>query len=292
MSNNVEKKIFHLTALMYAAALVFLSCSSAPKGQGDIYTLRDQAEAGLAAANHEASRGNFIYASNLLTESKRIAILTDDYSLIIRVCLSYGNVLFSLGQTQEAYAQWDHALSEAVKYSNAELLSLTKVHYARGNLLSAKADAASVLEEVVRESVNIRNANQYIAFTWQVRGLALRSLEMWNEAESAIRQSLDIHDRDRQLENASYDWYIIASIRSLSGNLQGAMQALESSIALDRRVENSWGLAASHRAMGDVLRKAGREDDALQAYRRSRDIYVAMGNDYEVREIDKRMELK
>ena len=70
----------------------------------------------------------------------------------------------------------------------------------------------------------------------------------------------------------------------------GALSALETAIIIDRRIENSWGLASSWRAMGDVYRKMDREEEALDAYSRARAIYSAIGNEYEVEEIDKRME--
>jgi len=288
----MKNKLLCFLVLIFFTAVFLLTCSSAPKNPGEIFLLRDQAEAGLVAANHEASRGNFEVSRTMLAEYKRLAVLADDQSLIIRVCLSYGNVLYSLGRADEAFAEWDRALYEAGKLGSAEILSLVKIFYARGNLLSGKVTPDAALIEVTRESANIKSSRTYIAFSWQVRGLALRLLERWSEAENAVRQSLAIHEKDKYLENASYDWYTIASIRSLSGNLQGALQALETSIAFDRRVENSWGLAASWRAMGDVLRKAGRESDAVLAYQRSRDIFTAMGKEDEAREIDKRLEIQ
>jgi len=291
MKNNFNNKIIFFLLLIAFTVFIFPSCSSSPKNPGDIFILRNQAEAGLVAANYEASRGNFNTAFTLLAEFKRSAVLVDDLSLIIRICLSLGNVLYSLGRVDEAFIQWDRALNDAKLLNDAELLSLSKIFYARGNLLSGRISPELILNEVILESANIKKDRQYIAFSWQVRGHALRMLGRWSEAESAVRLSLDIHEKDLLLENASYDWYTIASIRSLSGNTDGALQALNASIALDRRVENSWGLAASWRAMGDVLRKAGRNEEAAQAYQRSKDIYIAMGNENEANEIDRRMEM-
>jgi len=287
---KMNKKIkTYVLILSIFIMLIFISCSSAPKNPGDDYSLRNQAEEGLKTSNKEAGRGNLERALTLLNGYKRQAILTDDPSLIIRICLSRGNVLFSLGRTNEAFEEWDYALGEAEKFKNIELLSVSRIFYARGNLNAGRVSAQSVLDEVNRESVNIKKDRLFIAFSWQVRGLALRSLGRYTEAETAIRRSLEIHEKDRYLENASYDWYIIASIRSLAGNTAGALQALETSIAIDRRIENSWGLAASWRAMGDVYRKAGRNNEALEAFTRARAIYAAIGNEHEVAEIDNRI---
>jgi tetratricopeptide (TPR) repeat protein len=275
--------------ILFSFLFIFSSCSSAPRNTGDIITLRSQAENLLESGNREAAKGNFNNALLLLTEAKRNAILVDDSSLIIRVCLSKGNVLFSMEKIEEAYAEWEYALLEAQRFGDIELLSISRIFIARGDLVLSKKTPQSVLDEVTQESANIRNNNLFLAFSWQVRALTLRSLGRWQEAEDAAIRSLEIHERENIFENASYDWFLIASVRSLSENFQGAIQALEASISFDRRVENYWGLAASWRAMGDVYRRAGNNDDAMEAYRRARDIYAAMGNEHEVAQTERRM---
>jgi len=269
--------------------LGFSSCSTAPKNPGDINVLRKSAEIGLDSANKEAGKGNFANARNLLIEYKKQAVLADDSSLIIRICLSYGNVLLSLGKTDEAYAEWDQAIAEAQKLGDKELLSVTRIFKARGNLLSGKATAQSALEEVNREIGNVKTNKLYIAYSWQTKGLAQGTLGSYAEAEASIKKSLEIHEKEKALANASYDWYTIASIRSMAGNTAGALQALESAITIDRRIENSFGLAANWRAMGDVYRKMGKNEDALEAYKRARSIFEALGNKDEVTAIDNRM---
>jgi tetratricopeptide (TPR) repeat protein len=281
--------IFTFFAAGLSVLLVSVSCSTAPNNPGDVYNLRSQTEDVLEAANKDAGRGNFENALLLLDECKRKAILADAPSLIIRSCLSRGNALLALGRTDEAFAEWEYAVGEAQRFGNAELLSVSKIYRARGNLVSGRAGARAVLDEVNRESVNIKTDRLYLAFSWEVKGLALRSLASYREAEDAVKRSLEIHERDRYLENASYDWYIIASIRSLAGDTTGALAALDASIALDRRIENSWGLAASWRARGDVYRKAGRHNEADEAYRRALAIYLAMPNEHEAAETQRRM---
>jgi tetratricopeptide (TPR) repeat protein len=289
---KVRKKMKKITGIFILIIICMGSCSTAPKNTGDVYNLRKSAEKGLESANKEAEKGSFENAHNLLVEYKKQAILTDDPSLIIRVCLSYGNVYLSLGKIDEAYAEWDQAIAEADKLKDKELIVVTKIFKARGNLLSGRADAQSVLnelDEVNKEIGNVKK-NLYLAYFWQTKALAQRALNLYREAEDSIKKSLDIHEKEKALESASYDWYTIASIRSLAGNTAGALQALESAITIDRRIENSFGLAANWRAMGDIYSKMGRNDDALTAYKRSRAIYEALGNKDEVTEIDNRME--
>ena len=279
----------HITFLFLTLLLLSVSCSSAPKNSGDVYQLRKSAEKEMDLGNREAGRGNFEIALGFLNECKRRAVLVDDLSLMIRSGLSLGNALFSAGRRDEAFEEWEQAIALAEKLGDSELLSAARIFRARGRLVSSREAAQAVLDEVNREAANIKSSKLFIAFSWQVKGLALRELRSYNEAEAALRRSLDIHEKERYLENASYDWYVIASIRSLAGNTSGALQALEASIALDRRIENTWGLASSWRAVGDVHRKAGNSGEAAQAYQRARAIFSAMGNEQEAAEIDKRM---
>jgi len=278
-----------VTVLLLTVLLLAVSCSSQPKNPGDVISIRSSAEKELELGNKTASRGDYDIARELLRECRRKAIITDDISLLIRSSLSLGNVLLTLGQNDEAFAQFEQALAFAEKSGDRELLSVGRVYNARGKLLTKPSSAQDVLDEVTREAANIKSNRLYIAFSWQVRGQAHRELGSYAEAEAAFRQSLDIHVKDRSLENASYDWYTIASVRSLAGNTAGALEALEASIALDRRIENSWGLAANWRAMGDVYRRAGKQDDAKEAYQRARAIYSALGYEREAAEIDRRM---
>jgi len=267
---------------MFLIALVFTSCSTKPKVTEDIYNLRVFAERGLESANKEIAQGNFRTADSLLSEYKRLAILVDDPSLIARVCLSYGNALFYLGKREDAFEQWDEAEREAKRADNAELLSVSRIYRARGNLMSEKADIKAILEEAEKESKNIKKDPFFVAYSWQVRGLAQRALGNLDAAEEAMRKSLAIHERQRSLENCSFDWYTIASIHSLKKENEKAIKALEKAIEIDRRIENSWGLAASYRAMGDVYRNDKKEDKALEAYNRAKSIYIALKIDDKV----------
>jgi len=295
-------KINYFCLFLIFCSLLIVSCSSAPKEIGDIKILRSQAEAWLEAGNKEAGQGKFKNALTILSEAKSNAIMADDISLIIRVCLSRGNVLYSLGNKKDAFEEWNHAVSEAEKFGNPELLSVSKIYLARGNLISEERDAELVYKEVNNESEKISKSRLYIAFSWQVKGLALRAMALNKEAEkerdeakvlfknaeAAFMRSLEINEKDLYLENASYDWYIIASIRSLSGYPDEAVKALESSIAVDRRIENSWGIAASYRAMGDVYFNTDKLK-AKEAYIRARTIYAAMLNEEETAVMDKRI---
>jgi tetratricopeptide (TPR) repeat protein len=270
------------------------ACSTAPKNPGDIYDLRKQAENQLDLGNKQADRGNYENALILLEESRRLAVLTDDPSLRIRTGLSRGNVLFALDRREEAAASWQRSLDEAQSAGNSELAAVSRIHIARGKLLAkggaSDETAQSVRDEAVRELGAIKSDRLYTAFAWTVIGLAEKALGRYAEAETAIKHSLEIHEKDRYLEQAAYDWYLTGNFRSLAKNYTGARQAIESAIALDRRVENSFGLATDWRALGDIYKNEGKQAEADAAYLRSAEIFRGLGSDAELAATESKLE--
>ena len=262
------------------AALFFAACSTRPADRGHVFDMRRLAETQLERGNRHADRGDPENALFFITDALRLATLADDPGLRARAGLSLGNALLSLGLWGEAEAAWGEALSEAALCGDRELVALARTHIARGSLFlpGARESAQSVLDEVSRERGALRDP-LFVAFSWGVEALAEGELGRYGQAEAAARRSLAAHERARLFELAAFDWFMIASFRSRSGDFDGARRALEESIELDRRVENAWGLASSWRAMGDVETRAGNREAALAAYGRAAGIFRALGRD-------------
>jgi tetratricopeptide (TPR) repeat protein len=273
----------------FAMFCLAAACSSAPKRPPEVFLQRTAGERQLELANREADRGNFQTALDLLEEARRIAVSIDDPSLRIRTGLSRGNILFSLGRREEAAAAWDASLAEAESQNNRELAAICRIYRARGQLLAAAADAASgtgtaaaqaaaeVKAELNRELGFIKTDQLSLALGWTVMGLAEKESRSFTEAEAAVKKALAIHEKDNYLEQAAYDWYLIASIRSVAGKYDGAQTALEEAITLDRRAENSWGLATDWRALAEVYRKAGKTVESAAAAEHSAEIFKSLG---------------
>jgi tetratricopeptide (TPR) repeat protein len=269
------------------------ACSTAPKRPVEVFTIQKQTETQLNLANHEADRGNYQNALDLLEEAQRLAVSTDRPPLLIRVWLSRGNVLLSLGRVEDAQVLWETALAEAERAGHRGLIAACRIYQARALLLLAGPRGPDQAEEV-KFRVNgelgfLKGDPLNTALGWTVIGMAEQSLGRWTEAERALERALDIHDKERYLELAAYDWYRIASVRSLSGQYEPALEALAQAMVFDRRAENSHGLGMDWRALGDVYAKAGRPEEAAAAYRRSADIFRAIGLEKNAEEAEGRI---
>ncbi|MDR0600152.1 MAG: tetratricopeptide repeat protein [Treponema sp.] len=278
---------YRLLALLVPAFLLG-SCSSAPKRPAEVFTIQSMIETQLGLANKEADQGNFTKALVFLDEAWRLALLSDRPAPRIRVNLSRGNVLYSLGRTAEAEQIWRDAEAEADLAGEPVLAAAGRVYMARSRLMSGRLEPGEALALVEGEQNNLKSDKLLAAMGWTVRGLAEKELGRYAGAEKSLRTALSTHEGGNYLEQAAYDWYIIASVRSVAGNYPGALEALNQSLALDRRAENSFGLAMDWAAMGDVYRKMSRKEEARDSWRRAARIFRAMDMESQAREMEKR----
>ena len=278
------RHFFLSVLIIFLFSLVFSGCSSAPKKQNEIFTERNTAENQLNLANRTANRGFLEDALVIMEDARRLALSTDDPSLRIRTLISRGSILFSLGRQSEAFADWENAASEADASGEKVLASLARIYAIRGSVIQlagGEASAASAdecRENLAREMNIVKNDAFATAVGYVTLGMTEKESGRWAEAESAVKKALDFHVKNLSLEEAAYDWFIIASIRSMAGNYDSALEALGSAISYDRRAENGFGLASSWHASGEVYQKAGRDEEARAAFRRAAEIYRALGH--------------
>ncbi|MDR1636864.1 MAG: tetratricopeptide repeat protein [Treponema sp.] len=274
--------------LFFCSAFLALGCSSAPKRPAEIFTVRNMTETQLELANRAADQGRYAEALDLLQEARRLAVSADDPRLLIRTGLSWGNILFYMGRTGEAEEHWTAALDEAAAAGDEELAAVSRVYMARSRLLGGVSNAEEVRTQVQDELSRIESP-LHTALAWTVAGLAEKELGRWNDGENSIKNALDIHRKNNYLEQAAYDWYLIASIRSVAGDYAGALEALDEALAFDRRAENTYGLGMDWLAVGEVRKKAGNTAEAAAAYRRSGDIFRSLNLEKEAEQADQRL---
>ena len=260
----------------------FFGCSSAPKKPTEIYTDRNIAAGQLNMANQSATRGRYEDALFLLGQARRLAVSADDPQLRIKTSIAKGNILFSMGRQTEALSELESAAAEGDDSGENILASLARIYIIRANLRlleeSGKNNSAvkELTDKLNREMSAVKSDSLSNAAGYVTLGMAEKLQGRWVEAESAVKKALDIHEKGRYLEDAAYDWFIIASIRSMAGNYNSSLEALKQSIHFDRRAENGFGLATSWQATGDVYKKAGKDKESRTAYRRAAEIFSAI----------------
>lgn len=282
--------VFIFSLFVFFFGVYFSGCSSAPKKPVEIFTDRNMAANQLNLANQTASQGRYEDALIILEDARRLALSTDDPALRIMTSTSRGSILFSLGRNDEAFREWETASAEGDASGEYVYAALARIYAIRARLVllglenpGGGQDADKAADEykaqLAKEMAVVKSDSTSTAAGYVTLGMAEKQLRHWAEAEAAVKQALAIHEKSLYLEEAAYDWFLTASIRSMAGNYDASIEALKSAISFDRRAENGFGLAASWQAMGDVYKKAGRTQDSLSAWRRAAEIYRAIGLD-------------
>lgn len=271
---------------MIASSVILLllsSCSSAPKRPPEVFTNRNASMGQLDLANQSVAQGDYQSAHIFLDEAWRLAVSTDDPESRVKVQLARGNAWFNQGQRDQAHEIWMQALNDAQFVQDSQLMSLCRLYLARGTLPEGSAEDISPEERQIRahaaksvaraELPVLKNNQLHLAFVWKVIGLADKELGNWKESEAALREAANIHEKNRYLEDAAYDWYLIASVRSRAGLFTGALQALHRALLFDRRAENTNGLGMNWMAVGQVYERMGETKKARAAYTRASEIF-------------------
>ena len=282
-------RVINSLIFMLLLTLLFGACSSVPKRPPEVFSIQSMADTLIGQANKEADHGNYQEALILLDEARRLAISTDRPALRIRVNLARANAMYALGQIDNAERVWRVAEIEAEFSGEPLLASACRVYRARSMILAGRADPTETLDLVLTEQNKLKNDKLLYAVSWTVKGIAEKELGYYAEAEKSIMNALSIHTRGNYLEQAAYDWYLIASIRSVAGDYQGALDALNRAIGFDRRAENSFGLAMDWAAIGDVFLKNGNAGAANMSWRRSAEIFRALDKEAMAREVESRV---
>jgi tetratricopeptide (TPR) repeat protein len=284
-----NRGIFFLVVVFFLAG-----CSSAPKAPSEIVTERNTAAKQLNLASYTASRGRYNDALVILEDAWRLAVSTDDPPLRIKTFISRGSILFSLGRHAEAFTAWDKAASEGDSSGEKILAILARIYAIRARIVLLDNETGGMgikelTDQLAMQMTAARSDSNATAAAYVTLGLAEKQTGRWAEAERALKQALAVHEKDLLLEDAAYDWFIIASVRSMAGNYDSALEALKMAISFDRKAENGFGLASSWQAMGDVYQKAGRDADSRSARSRAAEIFRAIGLDDKAEQLERQL---
>jgi len=276
------KKVNPSFILLVFYIVVFSGCSSAPKKATEVFTDRNTAIKQLNLANFNANRGLYEEALAILEEARKLALSTDDPPLRLKTSISRGNFLFALGRNTEAFAEWESAANEGDASGEPVLAALARIYSIRAKIVlldtdAGTANAQELKGQLNREMTTVKSDSNATAVANITLAFAEKQMGNWVDAENAVKKALSYHEGETLLEDAAYDWFLIASIRSLAGNYDSSLTALRTAISFDRRAENGFGLASSWQATGDVLSKAGRGAEAASAWGRAAEIYRAIG---------------
>jgi len=250
-------------ALAFAALALFpLSCSSLPTGgaEPEQTTVRTQALEFAKLGDESLRDRDYVKAEENYRLSLEANASVDSLDGMSQAYNSLGNLFLGLSRYDDADEAFSNAGTQAKLLGDRRLESLALSNRAKVSLARQKPDQAlAQIDEAI--ALFKGEADASLAVMYHNRGVALKDLGKTGEAKSSLQQSLAINERLKTLRERAANHYVLASIASKESKTEDALAELLLALDLDKKAENSEGIAADLYALATLYgRKTARTD--------------------------------
>ena len=276
----MKKKTVSLSGLTRQSILIvvlalFTACSSAPKRSMQVSTIYSSASEMIESANGCILTGDFDKASFFLSAAENQAMSIDNYDLLCAAALARCSLALSKNPPEIENAQKfvDYAqkcvknCADPKKQQAIVDLSQARVNVTQGSFTGS-------LEGIKK---NLKGDAYYEAQVIQVEGDVYKLQKNYVQADKSYTAAAKAFTDNRYLSEIGICWYKAAQARSLAGNKNGALEAMEQAIFYDRAAENSLALGTDYYAVGLILLKgsptSGEKERAKEAFIHSAEIF-------------------
>jgi len=248
-----------------AALLAGGSCSSAPKKTDTVVVARNRAVEATASGNSYYRQGRYDLALRFFTQALELNTSVDNLEGIVQSGNSLGKVSLALGDLDGAEQLFMRAKEQSGSSRDLAALcegNLGEVAMRRGDYGKALAIFDSLLAGDTGKAGG-GLADEQRAMLLHNRGTAYKNLGEGARAREDLLKSLALNLAAKRIEEAAADYYALASLDAKEGLLESAKQNAGLALSLDKKVENSLGIAKDLYALGVI---SSRLDDTASAY--------------------------
>ena len=256
--------------------VVVVSCSTAPKPKEEVSTVKNQAaqdatfgEGYYRQARYDLALQFFLQALNGFTS-------VDDTEGIATTSNLIGKTYLVTGSLDKAEEMFSRARQKAAEANPSLVLDATN---SLGELYLARGDAQKALA-TFQEALALPASAQTPARTgllYHNMGTAEKYLGNPAGALDYYGKSLQINLASKLTAEAAADYYMIASVHSKEGRFDEALKNANLALTLDKRVENSPGIADDLYALGLISTRKKDAAAAFDYYQRSYLVFVTLG---------------
>jgi tetratricopeptide (TPR) repeat protein len=258
------------------AALLLVSCSSAPKKGDAVVTVKTQADQGAASGELYYRQGRYELAIQFFSLALSQYTSVDDAEGIIRSYNSIGKSYAALGSLDQAEDILLRARERAKGGSPSlifeSLINLGELYLAKGDANAAQAS----LQEALQTPFPGRLPAQ-TALLYHDMGTAQKNLGNSTKALEYLGLSLKSNLAGKDLAEAASDYYMIASVHSRDGKYDEALKNAALALTYDKQVESSPGIAKDLYALGLISSKKGDQESAYDYFQRSYLVSTSIG---------------
>ena len=258
--------------------LLLTACSSAPKRSMQVSTIYSSATEMIESANACILSGDYDKASFFLSAAENQAMSIDNYDLLVSAALTRCSLKLSLNPPEiESAQQYLDYAQKFVKNCADSKKQQAIVSLNQARVKVAQGEVYGNLEGLKKD---LKGDAYYEAQVIQVEGDIYKLQKNYVQADKSYTAAAKAFTDNRYLSEIGICWYKAAQARSLAGNKDGALQAMEQAIFYDRAAENSLALGTDYYAVGLILLKGnpstGEKTRAKEAFEHSAEIFTAI----------------
>jgi tetratricopeptide (TPR) repeat protein len=268
-------RLLAVSACICAVASL-ISCSSAPAPTDAVFRVKNQAAQDSTSGEGYYRQARYDLALQFFTQALNGYTSIDDTEGVATCCNLIGKTYLVTGSFDQAETMFSRARGKAHGVSPSLVLDATN---SLGELYLARGDAPKALA-TFQEALALPPAAQTPARTallYHNMGTAEKNLSHLSAALEYYQKSLQINLSNKLNAEAASDYYMIASVHSKQGRFDEALKNADVALALDKRVENSPGIAEDLYALGLISTRRKDPAAAFDFYQRSYSVYATMG---------------
>ena len=278
--------------LILGAVLLLTACSSAPKRSMQVSTIYSTAYEMIESANACILSGDYDKAGFFLSAAENQAMSIDNYDLLTDASLARCSLSLSVNppdiETAERYVGFAQGFVKNCvnpkKQQALVALNEVRIETAKGNLdENANVNISALLNKLEENKKDVKGDPYYEAQFTLAQGDVYKLKKDYVQADKSYSTAAKEFTDNRYLSEIGISWYKAAQARSLAGNKDDAIKAMEQAIFYDRAAENSLALGTDYYAVGLILAKGsptpGEKERAVEAFTHSAEIFTAIDAD-------------
>ena len=290
--NNVGSLRLSKGRLCIVALFLLTACSSAPKRSMQISTIYSSAAEMIESANACILSGDYDKAGFFLSAAENQAMSIDNYDLLTSASLARCSLCLSVNppdiETAERYVGFAQGFvkncADPKKQQAIVTLNEVRIEIAKGNTdEKTNVNTSALLSKLEENKKAVKGDPYYEAQFTLAEGDAYKLKKDYAAADKAYTAAAKAFTDNRYLSEIGICWYKAAQARSLAGNKDSAIAAMEEAIFYDRAAENSLALGTDYYAVGLILSKgsptSSEKERAIQAFTHSAEIFTAVDAD-------------
>lgn len=268
-------KALLISALVAAMAMVGIGCSSAPKQPDRELAVQNRAGQYAQHGNAYFARAEYQMALQFFDLALQANISVDNLPGIAKSYNSIGRVFMVTGNLTEAESNYRLALDFALVASDTEQELQAYVNLAEAALRADDPDQAFEYLQRAEQLVADPPTPVHAVLYHNLGTLHARRGDL-PSAEELVRRAAQLNEQFRAWPELGSNYFMLASILSRRADYSAALTAAQQALEWDKRAENSPGIAQDLRAIGIILERMERLEEAYAHHLRALRIFISL----------------